>query len=489
MHTVFDLVDDAEDRRRVFDFLEVLDGEVVEEAAVTRSALGVRELEVLSDTTEAAFGPWSDAERIGAVVDELVRRRWRPPVESVLRWFGAIAAERSEDPRTAVEHLERAVRLDPTFEAAVDRLAWSRSDQGDAAAAARLWRPLVGDDSVVDPDLAMVERFATPSRGAAGVVGAIGIGRNDRCWCGSGRKYKVCHLGVAASGAFPLPDRVPWLWRKAEAYVERRGGAIAEEAWDLAEAWAGDGASADRVQRAMRDPFVVDVLLTEGEWLVLFLADRGELLPEDEAELVTQWLSVRRSVFEVDRVGARGYLELTDLEDAAEVEVVDHRLAAAARPGTRWCARAVPDGEGGRRLVGSVFRVPGGFDDLVLSAIEEGDGLELVRVVASLRGAGLDEDEDEDEEVDLDSPPLRAALEQIRQSFERSWCDEPVPALGGLTPRAAVADPKHRGAVVRLLATFPDVGDELVVDGRLGSAMRPSRLRALLGLEADGDHA
>jgi hypothetical protein len=48
--------------------------------------------------------------------------------------------------------------------------------------------------------------------GVAGVAGAAGgqqarpgytpsgakIGRNDACWCGSGRKYKKCH-GMAAS--------------------------------------------------------------------------------------------------------------------------------------------------------------------------------------------------------------------------------------------------------------------------------------------------
>lgn len=22
------------------------------------------------------------------------------------------------------------------------------------------------------------------------------LGRNDRCWCGSGRKYKACHMAV-----------------------------------------------------------------------------------------------------------------------------------------------------------------------------------------------------------------------------------------------------------------------------------------------------
>ena len=23
-----------------------------------------------------------------------------------------------------------------------------------------------------------------------------GLGRNERCWCGSGRKYKACHLAA-----------------------------------------------------------------------------------------------------------------------------------------------------------------------------------------------------------------------------------------------------------------------------------------------------
>lgn len=37
-------------------------------------------------------------------------------------------------------------------------------------------------------DLAAMERNqATPARG-------LKIGRNEPCWCGSGKKYKRCHL-------------------------------------------------------------------------------------------------------------------------------------------------------------------------------------------------------------------------------------------------------------------------------------------------------
>ena len=34
------------------------------------------------------------------------------------------------------------------------------------------------------------------------------VGRNDRCPCGSGKKYKACHLGRES---FSLEDRAPWL--------------------------------------------------------------------------------------------------------------------------------------------------------------------------------------------------------------------------------------------------------------------------------------
>ncbi len=39
-----------------------------------------------------------------------------------------------------------------------------------------------------------------------------GLGRNDRCWCGSGRKYKVCHLHREQ---LPLEERAARLYQKA----------------------------------------------------------------------------------------------------------------------------------------------------------------------------------------------------------------------------------------------------------------------------------
>jgi hypothetical protein len=32
------------------------------------------------------------------------------------------------------------------------------------------------------------------------------IGRNDPCWCGSGQKYKKCHMDADAKAGVPMDD-------------------------------------------------------------------------------------------------------------------------------------------------------------------------------------------------------------------------------------------------------------------------------------------
>lgn len=42
---------------------------------------------------------------------------------------------------------------------------------------------------------------------------------------------------------------------------------------------------------------------------------------------------------------------------------------------------------------------------------------------------------------------------------EDRWCDERVPALGGLTPRQAADDPTRRADLLALLAELPPADD------------------------------
>jgi hypothetical protein len=79
-----------------------------------------------------------------------------------------------------------------------------------------------------------------------------------------------------------------------------------------------------------------------------------------------------------------------------------------------------------------------------------------------------------------DDPAVKEMLRNFLAKRERIWCDEEIPALGGLTPRQAAADPVGRESLERLLAEYssyidPDEDPELV-------PQHPDRLRQLLGL-------
>jgi hypothetical protein len=72
-------------------------------------------------------------------------------------------------------------------------------------------------------------------------------------------------------------------------------------------------------------------------------------------------------------------------------------------------------------------------------------------------------------------PEILAQMAAYIADYERNWCDEPVPALGWVTPRQAAADPTRRGDLIALLNSFPSTGSPLQMDG--------GRLKKALGLD------
>jgi hypothetical protein len=506
----------------------------------------------------------------------------------IARWFAAIAAERAGDPEAAEQHLEIAHSADPSNPLPVDRLAWCAFDRGDVDRADQLWSRLSQTDTIRADRrvLAEARRLRAPQPG-----------RNEPCWCGSGRKYKQCHNGQASLP--PLPDRVGWLCRKASTFLERRGGAAAETVLAIARTRALDPDDDDSLAQAFADPIVVDLALTEGGWFERFLDERGALLPDDEQLLARSWTLVDRSVFEVLDVRRGEGMTLRDLRSGDEVVVREQELSSQVSVGMMCCARVVPDGTS-HQFVGGIFGVRTGEEARVLDLCDAGDPLAIARWVAdshrpptltnregdamvqcravlSVRDAAaarrvLDRFFDPDDSptgapdrwielVDVDgrgdefivrahlrlegdeihvetnserrmdlvlelvqsklkaaqlvheertpidtakylkdarktatgSGPIglnrpdpddsttAAAMAQVRDRYEERWCDEPVPALGGVTPREAAADPTRRESLERLIRSFeamPDLG------GAGSFGMRPARLRALLGLDA-----
>lgn len=250
----------------------------------------------------------------------------------------------------------------------IDRLGWYASDRGDAKAAARWWQMLDDDRGQAEA----IAAFARPSHPH--------LGRNEPCWCGSGRKYKACHLGVIERP--PLPDRVGWIMHKSFEYVRRHGGAAVVSVIGAAAAWAGDDIGS--VGRAIDDPIVFDTVLTEGGWMARFLADRGPLLPADEATLVGSWLPIGRSVYEFDDVMPGGNVEARDLRTGDTVSVRAHSTSAKRLPAGVLLARAVPDGEG-HQFIGAVQVIPADRRDEALSLCADADGDAICAFVGSLR--------------------------------------------------------------------------------------------------------
>lgn len=161
------------------------------------------------------------------------------------------------------------------------------------------------------------------------------IGRNDPCPCGSGKKYKKCHLGEdeareAGPGVHSLANRLDaGLIEGLRIFAKRRHG----ERW-LAEAAELFGIQ-DQVELALLVPWsFFHFEMDEGETVAdAFLRERGTTLgPEDREYLAAQqesWLSIwavdevvpgERVVMEDLLTGARR----TVLERTASQSLVRH---------------------------------------------------------------------------------------------------------------------------------------------------------------------
>lgn len=314
----------------------------------------------------------SDPEIAETVYDELVGEKLAPEAieqaalwlldhaprraAGAAHWIAGRAAESTGRLTEAERHYERSADLDSAFDLPLFDLARFASDRGDAIRGLSLLARVPGGDE--HPLHEVLERYRPKE--------VPGLGRNDRCWCGSGRKYKACHLGRADHS---LEDRSDWLYMKAAMHALEPGWA--EQRVALAEARSGYGDD-DAVAEAVADPLVEDVLLFDAGAFADFVERRGELLPEDEAELARSWLAVERSVFEVEASAPEESLTLRDVRSDRVVEVSAPWLAGEVPAGTLLCARVMPVGEGRWVMPGGCEPVTEDQRDTLVALLAEG---------------------------------------------------------------------------------------------------------------------
>lgn len=486
-------------------------------------------------------------------------------VRPSIRWLRARALERLGRVVEAEAAYERVLILDPGYPPALYALAQIASERGDA-----------------DRGLALLRRAGAPADDGLGQlltavrpVARTDIGRNQPCWCGSGRKYKVCHL---QREQLPLEERAAWLYQKAAAYLQ--DGPWRSHALTLAGIRAEHNTAPSALWDALNEGLVADALLFEGGAFREYLTERGVLLPEDELLLAQQWLLCERSVWEIESVTPDSGFRARDLRTGDRADVRERMGSRSLKPGMLVCTRIVPAGDtmqcfGGIEIVSMQERdwllelfdreYESGELIAALSAkfapptLQNTEGEPLMQCEAVIHpsdpqqfAAALDEHYERDgdgepwlehvithgmrrirafirrdgetftveanstaryerviavlrsidpavqivsekrttakamlakahaaeppsgEALDPADPDVAAVLHHIVRRHETAWLDEPVPALGNVTPRQAADDPTRRPDLIRLLDTFPDTDDP--------GQMSASRLRAALDL-------
>lgn len=248
-----------------------------------------------------------------------------------VRWLRAVAHERVGDIVGAERELLAAESMDPDWPLPLLDLARIASDRGDAERGLALLRRAGEPDH---PLVDLLERHRAQPR--------KDVGRNEPCWCGSGRKYKKCHLGHEE---LPLAERVNWLYAKGFQHVIASGwtGLLMEVSHERGRYSADDD---DDDDEALADPLVLDAVLFEGGAFEEFVSVRGSLLPDDERSLAEQWLLVQRSVFEVEQVRRGEGLTLRDIRTGDIHEVRERTASRQLQAGQLICARVVPAGDG-----------------------------------------------------------------------------------------------------------------------------------------------
>ena len=264
------------------------------------------------------------ADRGGAAAlglfSEMMESRVPRAARVAWRWLRAVSLERIGDIEEAERELLAAESMDPDWPLPLIDLARIASDRGDVERGLGLLRRAgAGPDH---PLVVLLQAHrAEPRRD---------LGRNEPCWCGSGRKYKKCHLGREQ---LALAERVNWLYEKAAQYAHIAGwrDLLAEVGYeryrhthDLSEALAA----------GMADPLVMDVVLFEGGAFAEFLQVRGSLLPDDERLLAEQWLLVDRSVFEVERVNPGESITVRDVRNGDVHEVRERTASRQLKAGS-----------------------------------------------------------------------------------------------------------------------------------------------------------
>ena len=275
------------------------------------------------------------------------------------RLLVAEVADLHGDALGAEAALRHALRDDPAYGPAASGLARYELDRGDVNRAITLLHHEELDTDA--PLLAFLEgfrdRFDAPF---------VGVGRNERCPCGSGRKFKVC---CARDRVAPLSARTALVTAKLAIFAGRRTPrsrivGIASSACD-----PDDPDLASSIADMVGEPLIIDFAIWEGGIADDYLAERGDLLPPDERRLIEDLLGQPRRLWEVTEVEPGTRLTLRDTATGDQV-VVDERLASQDRESGELSLARVAQLENQNQFMGTPMSIPLRLRDSALRLVD-----------------------------------------------------------------------------------------------------------------------
>ncbi len=333
------------------------------------------------------------------------------PAQAGPAWLVAQASGVAGRTASFEDWIDTALLFDDDHALSLYDKAWFEFDRGEARKAKALLTR-IGAGAFAH-DQAILDAVLAPGRPVAR--------RNDPCPCGSGRKYKHCHLGI---DEVALDARLTWLYRKANWWLERRHGDEVEGM-----AWLRARHSELSPQRLLEvDPLIPDAVLAEGGRFAEWLAERGPLLPSDEAMLAGQWALVDRSVFEVTDVRRDEGVTVRDVR-TGDVLDVDERLGSHDLAVGRYVlARPLPTGSGALQFFGGITFVPDSMLDRFIELLDdEPTPAQLLLLVAESEAPPRLSNRDGDPTVFCETtwtvPDAQAAAAALDAAFEPD--DEP----------------------------------------------------------------
>lgn len=362
---------------------------------------------------EAAWTRWSDDDLLGAPVESMLAALGESRDSPGIAWLTARNHAWHGRTGDATATLDAAARS-TDHPLILCELAAVEADHSNPVGARELLRQ-AGVDVDIDLDTEFGPVTAEAGFGAelaeeiapfAAIRPKAMAGRNDRCPCGSGKKYKQCHLG---NELHALDHRASWLYVKLMRFIGVNNpnlpAAIAED--------IVDGVLSDELRSMVHESYLpVDLALFEGGVAQWFLDAKRSLLPTDEAEMTQTWIDARRSVYEVER-SLIGTMDVVDLATRERMTVVDTVPDEPLDTGWKLIGRLVP--------VADSFRAYGGFlpinDDMV-DGMLEGFATRQLETVAITIGQIFETAASQDEIQDLfadslDTGELQALIDEL----------------------------------------------------------------------------